>query len=120
VESDDKPYSLAGATLDTGGAPRHAVCMTLAGLLVLLVIAGVCGAIGSAVARSSRVGCLGSIALGFVGAWLGMWFARHLHLPVLYVLHVQNEAFPVVWSILGAAIVSAVVSALTRRGPYGF
>jgi uncharacterized membrane protein YeaQ/YmgE (transglycosylase-associated protein family) len=94
--------------------------MTLTGLILLLIIAGVCGSVGSAIVGSTRLGCLGSIVLGFVGAWLGMWFARQLHLPTLWVLHVQNEAFPVVWSILGAAICSAVVSALTRRGPYGF
>jgi uncharacterized membrane protein YeaQ/YmgE (transglycosylase-associated protein family) len=94
--------------------------MTLVGLLVLLVIAGVCGVIGSAVIGSSRAGCLGSIVLGFVGAWLGMWFARQFHLPVLYVLRVQNETFPVVWSIVGAAVLSLIVSGVTRRGPYGF
>jgi uncharacterized membrane protein YeaQ/YmgE (transglycosylase-associated protein family) len=94
--------------------------MTLIGFVVLLVIAGLCGSIGSALAGSTRTGCLTSIALGFVGAWVGMWFARETHLPTLYVLHVQHEAFPIVWSILGAAILSAIVSLLTRRGPYGF
>jgi uncharacterized membrane protein YeaQ/YmgE (transglycosylase-associated protein family) len=94
--------------------------MTLTGVIVLLVIAGVCGSIGSAIARSSRPGCIGSIALGFLGGWLGMWFARQFHLPTLYVWHVQNESFPIVWSILGAAFFSAVVSGVTRRGPYGF
>jgi uncharacterized membrane protein YeaQ/YmgE (transglycosylase-associated protein family) len=94
--------------------------MTLIGFIVLLVIAGVCGSLGSALAGSSRTGCLTSIALGFIGAWVGMWFARETHLPTLYVLHIQHEAFPIVWSIIGAAILSAIVSLLTRRGPYGF
>jgi hypothetical protein len=49
-----------------------------------------------------------------------VWFARQAHLPTLYVLHVQNESFPVVWSIVGAAIFAAVMSLLTRRNPYGF
>jgi uncharacterized membrane protein YeaQ/YmgE (transglycosylase-associated protein family) len=94
--------------------------MTLSGALVLFVIAGVCGSIGSWLAGYSHRGCLGSIVLGFLGAWLGAWFARETHLPPLYVLHVQNESFPVVWSIIGAAIFSAVMSVLTRRNPYGF
>jgi uncharacterized membrane protein YeaQ/YmgE (transglycosylase-associated protein family) len=58
--------------------------------------------------------------LGFIGAWLGVWFARQVHLPTLFVLHVQNESFPVVWSVVGAAIFAAVMSVLTRRNPYGF
>jgi uncharacterized membrane protein YeaQ/YmgE (transglycosylase-associated protein family) len=94
--------------------------MTLAGLIILLVIAGVCGSVGSGLAGYSHLGCLGSIALGFIGAWLGMWFARQAHLPPLFVLHVQSESFPVVWSILGATIFAAVMSVLTKRNPYGF
>ena len=94
--------------------------MTLTGLVILLVIAGVCGSIGSAIARSSRFGCLGSIAIGFLGGWLGLWFAHQFHLPTFWVLHVQNESFPVVWSVIGAAVCAGVVSAITRRGPYGF
>jgi uncharacterized membrane protein YeaQ/YmgE (transglycosylase-associated protein family) len=94
--------------------------MTLTGALVLLVIAGVCGSLGSALAGYSHMGCLSSIALGFIGAWLGVWFARQVHLPTLFVLHVQNESFPVVWSVIGAALFAAVMSVLTRRNPYGF
>ncbi len=94
--------------------------MTLTGAIVLIVIAGVCGAIGSALVGYTHRGCLSSIALGFIGAWLGMWFARQVHLPTLFALRVQNESFPVVWSIVGAAIFAAVMSVLTRRSPYGF
>jgi uncharacterized membrane protein YeaQ/YmgE (transglycosylase-associated protein family) len=94
--------------------------MTLTGAIILLVIAGVCGSVGSALAGYTHRGCLSSVVLGFLGAWLGAWFARQVHLPTLFVLHVQNESFPVVWSIIGAAIFAAVISALTRRNPYGF
>jgi uncharacterized membrane protein YeaQ/YmgE (transglycosylase-associated protein family) len=94
--------------------------MTLTGVIVLLVIAGVCGAIGSSLAGYTHGGCLASIALGFIGAWLGTWIAGQAHLPMLYVLHVQHESFPVVWSILGAVIFAAVMSILTGRSPHGF
>jgi hypothetical protein len=33
---------------------------------------------------------------------------------------VQNESFPIVWSVLGSAIFAYVMSILTRRSPYGF
>jgi len=94
--------------------------MTITGVLVLLAVAGVCGSIGSAIGGYSHLGCFGSVALGFVGAWLGSWFANQVHLPALYTLHVNGEAFPVVWSVIGAAIFAAVMSALTSRNPYGF
>src|SRR5258708_4371405 len=89
--------------------------MTLTGLIILLVVAGVCGSVGSAIAGHGGVGCLGSVVLGFVGAWIGMWIARSLRLPELFVIHVGREAFPVVWSIVGAAVFVAVLSFLTRR-----
>jgi uncharacterized membrane protein YeaQ/YmgE (transglycosylase-associated protein family) len=88
--------------------------MTLTGLLLLLLVAGVCGAVGSAIAGHGRVGCLGSIALGLIGAALGMWIARHLQLPEMLVWRVGNESFPVVWSIAGSALFVGVLSLLTR------
>ena len=89
--------------------------MTLGSLLALLVIAGVCGAIGRSIAGYSHSGCLGSIALGFIGALLGSWLARHLHLPELLTIRIGNENFPVLWSIVGSALFVAVLSLFTRR-----
>jgi uncharacterized membrane protein YeaQ/YmgE (transglycosylase-associated protein family) len=89
--------------------------MTLGSLIVLLVISGVCGAIGRSIAGYSHSGCLGSIALGFIGALLGSWVARHLHLPEILSIQIGNERFPVVWSIVGSALFVAVLSLFTRR-----
>jgi uncharacterized membrane protein YeaQ/YmgE (transglycosylase-associated protein family) len=89
--------------------------MTLVDLLVLLVVAGICGSIGQAIAGYSRGGCLVSIALGFIGAVIGVWLARELKLPELYVLHVQHTRFPILWSIIGATLFVAVVGLISRR-----
>jgi uncharacterized membrane protein YeaQ/YmgE (transglycosylase-associated protein family) len=88
--------------------------MTLIDLLLLLLVAGVCGALGQAISGFTRGGCLVSIALGFVGAVLGMWLARQLGLPELLMLPVAGRSFPVVWSIIGSALFVAVISLLTR------
>ena len=90
--------------------------MTLVDLLILLLVAGVCGALGQAISGFSRGGCLVSIALGFIGAIVGMWLSRQLGLPELLILPVGGRSFPVVWSIIGAALFVAVISLLTRRG----
>jgi uncharacterized membrane protein YeaQ/YmgE (transglycosylase-associated protein family) len=94
--------------------------MTLVGALLLLLIASVCGSVGSRIAGYSHIGCLSSIGLGFLGAWLGTWFAGQMHLPPLYILHIRGESFPVVWSIVGAAMCAAVMSTLTGRSRDGF
>ena len=92
--------------------------MSLVTLLLLLVIAGVCGAIGNAIAGSGKAGFVVSIVLGFIGAFFGTWVARQLNLPRLFVVNVNGEVFPVIWSILGAAVVVALVSFVARRRPY--
>jgi len=92
--------------------------MSLTAFVILLVVAGICGAIGRTLVGYSHGGCLGSIALGFIGALLGMWIARALHLPELVTWQIGGERFPVVWSIVGSALFVAVLSMLTRRRDY--
>lgn len=89
--------------------------MTLFDLLILLLVAGLCGAIGQAIAGYSRGGCLVSVALGFVGAAVGLWLARGLGLPELFALSVGGSTFPVVWAILGSALFVAFIGLLSRR-----
>lgn len=88
--------------------------MTLFDVLVLLLVAGICGALGQAIAGYSRGGCLVSIALGFVGALLGMWIARMMGLPELFPVRIGGTNFPIIWSIIGSAVFVAVLTLLTR------
>ena len=89
--------------------------MTLFDVLLLLIVAGICGSLGQAISGFSRGGCLVSIALGFIGAVIGMWLARKLGLPELYTVHIGTTSFPIVWSIIGSALFVAIISLLTRR-----
>jgi uncharacterized membrane protein YeaQ/YmgE (transglycosylase-associated protein family) len=89
--------------------------MDLSQLIVLLIVAGICGALGQAITGYSRGGCLVSIALGFVGALIGMWLARVMHLPELFAVQIGSTNFPIVWSIIGSALFVAVITLLTRR-----
>ena len=88
--------------------------MTLIDLIILLLVAGLCGALGQAIAGYSRGGCLVSIALGFVGAVLGMWLARTMHLPELFAVQIGTTSFPIIWSIIGATLFVAVITLITR------
>ena len=88
--------------------------MDLFDLLILLLVAGICGALGQAITGFSRGGCLVSIALGFVGAIVGMWLARMLGLPELFPVRIGTTNFPIVWSIIGSALFVALIALLTR------
>jgi len=89
--------------------------MTLIDFFILLLVAGVCGALGQAISGFSRGGCLVSIALGFIGALLGVWLSRGLGLSELIIVPIGEKSFPVVWSIIGSALFVAVMGLLTRR-----
>jgi uncharacterized membrane protein YeaQ/YmgE (transglycosylase-associated protein family) len=89
--------------------------MSLLDFFILLVVAGICGGLGQAIAGYSHGGCLVSIVLGFIGALLGTWLARLLALPELFTVRIGDQAFPIIWSIIGAAIFVALLG-LLRAG----
>ena len=84
-------------------------------ILLLLVIAGLCGAIGEAIAGFSHLGCLTTVALGFIGALIGTWLARTLELPEIFSLKIGEIRYPIVWSIVGGSLFIAGIG-LFRRG----
>ncbi len=89
--------------------------MSVLDFIFLLIVAGICGALGQAIGGYSRGGCLVSIALGFNGALLGVALARWLNLPEFIAISFGSTTFPVIWSIIGAAIFVAILGLLSRR-----
>jgi uncharacterized membrane protein YeaQ/YmgE (transglycosylase-associated protein family) len=89
--------------------------LTVSGLVILLIIAAICGAIGRSIAGGRRHGLLMAIALGFIGALLGGWIGRQLHLPEPLMLTVSGERFPILWSIIGAALFVALIHLISGR-----
>ena len=93
--------------------------ISLTGLLVLFIIAGICGAIGRALGGGARGGFLMSIGVGFIGALLGMLLARQLHLPEILSVTIEGRPFPILWSIIGGAVLVALVNLVFSRRPVG-
>ena len=88
--------------------------MTLIGFLVLLLIAAICGGIGQSLAGYSLGGCLVSIIVGFIGAYIGMWIAGKMGLPEIFAITVEGKPFPVVWAVIGSAVFTLIVALLRR------
>ena len=65
--------------------------MTLTELLVLLIIAAVCGAVGQSLAGYDLGGCLVSIVVGFIGAYIGLWLAGKLGLPEILAINIGGK-----------------------------
>jgi len=88
--------------------------MSLSGLLILFLIAAICGGIGQSIAGYSMGGCLVSIAVGFIGALIGKWLAANLGFTMIFPVVIEGETFPILWSIIGSALFAIVVGLITR------
>ncbi len=90
--------------------------LTLSGLLILLLIAGLCGAIGRGIGGGNTRRILRFHRGCFVGALFGTFIAGYMHLPELLMVAVDGHRFPILWSIIGAALFVALVH-LVSGGP---
>lgn len=87
--------------------------MTFFSFLFLLFVASIAGALGAKIAGRKNLGCLGSIALGFIGALVGAFIADKLDLPLYPLLEVGGHPFPLIWSVIGAALFVALLNLLS-------
>ncbi len=83
-------------------------------VILLFLVAGLCGSLGQTISGVGSGGCLASIALGFIGALVGMRLSRVIGLPELLAINIDGTKFPIVWSIMGSALFVAVISLIAR------
>lgn len=90
--------------------------MTLMEFVLLLLVAGIIGALGQALGGYSAPGCAMSIVIGFVGALIGRWIQHQLGLPLWFTINLGNHAkFPIIWSVIGAALLVVVLRVIMGR-----
>ncbi|MCI0701612.1 MAG: hypothetical protein L0241_11065 [Planctomycetia bacterium] len=92
--------------------------MGLLDFLILILVAGICGAVAQAIAGFSRGGCLVAIAVGFIGALLGLWLQKLTGLPEIFTIDVDGNQFPIIWSIIGGVLFAVIVAFFTRPARY--
>ena len=89
-------------------------------LLILLIIAGICGAIAEMIVGFSPGGFVVSIIVGVIGAYLGEVIAGYLNLPSFLPVTVGGRTIEVMWAILGSIVLLLIISlfrgARRRRG----
>jgi len=89
--------------------------MSFLDIVILLVIAGVTGSIARSLVGFDKGGCLLSVAGGFVGALIGTWLARELDFPDIYSFEIRGITYPIVWSLIGAVLFTALLSLISPK-----
>jgi len=89
--------------------------MSLETILLLLLVAGICGAIGQAITGNWSGGVLGSIIIGFIGWMFGAWLAGRLGLGELLPLNIGGWSFPILWSIIGSTLIGLLLNLFIGR-----
>ncbi len=67
--------------------------MNILGFFILLLVAAICGSIGSGLAGANKQGCFTNIILGFIGALIGTFLSRELGVRDFLYFH----RIPVIW-----------------------
>lgn len=93
--------------------------MSLLELLVLLVIAGIAGAVAEFLVGFSPGGFVVSVIIGVIGAFIGTWLARQLGLPPILTITINDQTFPIAWAVIGSLVLVGALRLLRgSQRPY--
>ena len=89
--------------------------MSILAIIIYILIAAICGAIGRAIAGDIGGGFIVSTVVGFIGALFGPWMAHKLKLSEPFIVQISGHPFPILWSIVGAAVFVALIHLVSGR-----
>ncbi len=79
-------------------------------LVVILVIAALCGGIAQAIFGMRRSNFLVSMVIGVIGAYLGAYLAQQFGWPDIVRLSVGSSSIELMWSLAGSIVLVFVLS----------
>ena len=90
--------------------------MNLSDLLLVVLVAIVCGSIAQLTSGYSRGGWIVNLGIGFFGALAGVVVSRSLNAPEIYNLKMQSVNFPIMYSIIGSVFFLAAIGFFVKPG----
>jgi len=88
--------------------------MTITGLLLLVMFGVICGGIAELIVGWRPWGLITSAAVGFMGAFIGDWFAPRIGLPTLLAVRIEGHSIEIFWSVLGAIALLMALNVFRR------
>lgn len=86
-------------------------------LLLLLILSAGLGILAQRILHLKMGGLFAATFLGLAGAYLGPALASWLHLPDFGIgITISHRYFPLVWSVLGALLVTFSVACIAKGG----
>jgi len=89
--------------------------MSFLDFVIMFVIAAITGSIARSLVGFDRGGCILSAIVGFIGALIGTWLAREFNWPKILPIEIRGIIYPVVWTVIGAVIFTAVLSLISPK-----
>jgi len=80
-------------------------------ILILIVVAAVCGSVASAIVGKKSGGCTTRIFIGFIGAVLGSWLSKKFEIADLFYI----RQIPIIWSVIGSTLFILLISLIIDR-----
>ena len=74
--------------------------------LIFLIVAAICGAIGTSIAGFTSRGCLTNIGIGLIGAIIGTWLSQQIGMPEILTI----RRIPILWTIVGSGLFVVLLS----------
>ena len=90
--------------------------MEPADLILVALIAIVFGSLAQLTSNYSRGGWIVNLGVAFAGALTGVIVSRVLNAPEIYDFEYQGIDFPIVYSLVGAALFLAAIGLLVKPG----
>lgn len=88
--------------------------MQLADFVMMGLVAIVCGTIAQITSPYSRGGWLVHLGIAFAGAVAGVVVSRYLNAPAIYDVKYRTTDFPIIYSIVGSALLLAMLGFLVK------
>jgi uncharacterized membrane protein YeaQ/YmgE (transglycosylase-associated protein family) len=91
--------------------------MKPAELVLIALVAIICGSLAQLTSSYSRGGWVVNLGVAFAGALVGVIVSRLLNAPAIYDIEYRQIDFPVIYSLVGAALFLGAIGFMVK--PHG-